>query len=197
MGRKALCACRCGAQAGEVKAVLETEEVILRGAVKRRIPIAAITDIRVVAESLHLVAGGEAVVLELGAVEATRWAKKLTTPPPPLRQKLGVGPDRLAYVVGKIAGTPLAEALAGACAAIPAGARVMVAVVRDEAELKRALATHAALPAGATIWVVYGKGRKAAFGENAVRAEMRGNGFIDTKVSGVSGELSATRYIRR
>src|SRR5580698_2593251 len=34
MGREALCTCRCGADAGEVKALLETEEVILRGAVK-------------------------------------------------------------------------------------------------------------------------------------------------------------------
>jgi hypothetical protein len=108
-----------------------------------------------------------------------------------------VGPDCLTFVVGEIDGTPLAEALAGVCAKVPSAARVMVAVVRDEAELKRALATHAALPAGAAIWVVYGKGRAAAFGENAVRALMRENGFIDTKISGVSEELSATRYIRR
>jgi hypothetical protein len=197
MGREALCACRCGAEAGEVKALLETHEVILRGAVKRRIPIASMTDIRVVGESLHLAAGTEAVALELGGVEAARWAAKLTTPPPSLRQKLGVGPDCLAFVVGDIDGTPLAEALAGVCARAPATARVMVAVVRDEAALKRSVATHASLPAGAAIWVVYGKGRTAAFGEGAVRTFMRAHGFIDTKISGVSQALSAMRYIRR
>jgi len=197
MGREALCTCRCGAEAGEVKALLETDAVILRGAVKRRIPIASITDIRVDAESLHLAAGGEAVVLELGGAEAARWATKLATPAPSLRQKLGVGPDCLAFVVGEIGGTPLAEALAEAlarmCAKVPSAARAMVAIVRDEAELSRALATHATMPAGAAIWVVYGKGRAARFGEGAVRAFMRGNRFIDTKVSGVSQELSATK----
>jgi len=197
MGREALCTCRCGAEAGEVKALLETGEVIPRGAVKRGIPIASITDIRVVGESLHLAAGAEAVVLELGGVEAARWAAKLATPPPSLRQKLGVGPDCLAFVVGEIDGTPLAEALAGVCARGSTAAGVMLAVVRDAAELKRAVAAHGSLPAGAAIWVVYEKGRTTAFGEGAVRAFMRGNGFIDTKVSGVSQAVSAMRYIRR
>jgi hypothetical protein len=180
-----------------VKALLETDTVILRGAVKRRIPIPSITDIRVNADSLQLTAAGAAVVLELGGAEAARWATKLAMPAPSLRQKLGVGPDSPAFVIGEIGGTPLAEALAGVSAKVPSAARVMVAMVRDEAELNRALATHATLPAGAAIWVVYGKGRAALFGEGAVRALMRGNGFIDTKVSGVSQTLSATRYIRR
>jgi hypothetical protein len=70
MGREARCGCRCGAETGEVKALLETEELILRGAVKRRIPIASITGIRVDAGGLHFTADSEAVVLELGSAEA-------------------------------------------------------------------------------------------------------------------------------
>ena len=194
MGREARCACRCGAEAGEVKVLLETEEVILCGTMKRRIPIASITDIRVAGEALHSTAGVEAVVLELRGAEAGRWAAKLATPPPSLRQKLGVGPDCLAIVVGKIDGTPLAMALEGVCAEAQAAARVMVAVVEYEADLRAATAQ---LPPGMAIWVVYGKGRRAAFGENAVRAVMRGDGFIDTKIAAVSTDLSAMRYIRR
>ncbi len=47
------------------------------------------------------------------------------------------------------------------------------------------------------VWIVHGKGKAAVFGDNAVRAAMRAEGWIDIKACAVSETLSATRYKRR
>jgi hypothetical protein len=76
------------------------------------------------------------------------------------------------------------------------GASLLIVQAADEGALKTALA--ASEGSTAPFWIVHGKGKAAAFGDNApVRALMRGRGFIDTKVSAVSDALSATRYVRR
>jgi hypothetical protein len=72
-----------------------------------------------------------------------------------------------------------------------------VAVVADAAALEHALRLHEALPSGAPIWVIHGKGSRSPFGEAAVRRIMREAGYLDTKVSAVSDTRSATRYSRR
>ncbi|TWB16767.1 hypothetical protein FBZ89_113177 [Nitrospirillum amazonense] len=183
--------------AGEVKALLESRELILRGEVRRTVPVAAIIAVTVEGDDLVLSTPDGPLILTLGADAATRWAKKLTTPPPSLAQKLGVGPATPVLVIGTVDDPALAEALADAVAATPAEARLALAVVRNAADLERAVAAHAALPPGAALWLIHGKGPKATFGEAPVRAWMRATGFMDTKVSAVSATLSATRYTIR
>ena len=79
----------------------------------------------------------------------------------------------------------------------PAEATICIAVTPDEHSLASAIATHTKAPPGTMLWVVHGKVRDAAFGENAVRSFMRANGHIDNKVSAVSDALTATRHARR
>ncbi|TWB63357.1 hypothetical protein [Nitrospirillum viridazoti] len=180
--------------AGEVKALLESRELILRGEVRRTVPVAAITAVTVEGDDLVLSTPDGPLILTLGADAATRWARKLTTPPPSLAQKLGVGPATPVLVIGTVDDPALAEALAGAVATTPAEACLALAVVRNAADLERAVAAHAALPPSAALWLIHGKGPKATFGEAPVRAWMRATGFMDTKISAVSATLSATRY---
>ena len=52
MGREATCHCRVGAQAATAKALLESSALILRGAVKRHYPLAAIAQISATTPSL-------------------------------------------------------------------------------------------------------------------------------------------------
>lgn len=197
MGLEASCACRWPGGAGEVKALLESRELILRGALRRRLAVPALTAIRVEGESLCFETGGETIALDLGAGRAALWQRKLTTPPPSLAAKLGIGPEAKALVIGAVPDEALTAALDGAVAEDPMSARSSLAVVTSEAELSAALETHAAVPAGAPIWIVYGKGRQAVLGEAAVRSYMRTHGYIDSKVSAVSETLSATRFARR
>ena len=83
--------------------------------------------------------------------------------------------------------------MTGAIAAPGEDAGLSLAVIRDEAALRSALRRHESVT---PIWIVHEKGRKAAFGEGPVRSFMRGAGYFDNKVSGVSEGLSATRYAR-
>jgi len=191
MGREVTCLCRCGAEQGEVKALLESAEIILRGAIRRRVPLSDVSAIRTDGAHLMFKAGRDHVVLEIGAAEAAKWAEKMTTPPPSLRDKLGLNGDAKALVVGKVSDDALKVALSGATVKDPAKAAMVVAIVLDDDGLEAAVkASAGALP----VWIVHGKGKGAAFGEAKVREGMRARGFIDTKVAAVSEALTATRY---
>jgi hypothetical protein len=196
MGAEALCLCQWPGGESEVKALLETRDLILRGTLSRKLPFSAITELRVEGDRLRFSAEGEAFALLLGADRAARWAAKIANPPS-LATKLGLGPALKVQVIGVVDDPALAEALVGAVAEQPTDAGMTLAIVTDEPSLRTALGRHEATLPGAAIWIVHGKGRSERIGDNAVRTVMRGLGYIDTKISAVSGALSATRYTRR
>ena len=196
MGREARCHARWSGGEGEVKALLETHEVILRGDLRRTLPLSEIAP-RVEGEALVLSAGGEEIALDLGAQAAASWARKIQAPPTSLADKLGVGPQCRALVCGEIEDAQLEEALRAALAPSPGEAHLTVAVVQSEAALDAALACHRQLPEDAPIWIVYVKGKASPYGEATVRTAMRSAGYIDTKTASVSGALTGTRFSRR
>ncbi len=200
MGREATCAARVGQEsADEVKALLESTAIVLRGALKRRWALAALQQLRVEDQSLCFEADGEAVALALGEAEAARWLKKLQTPPPTLAAKLGISPETPALLMGPTRGTldpALAEALGQGLTGNPRTARMLVAVVQSPAELARMADFHADMICK-TVWVVHPKGPAAYPSDGEVRAEMRSRGYVDNKTSAVSEQLTATRYVRR
>lgn len=196
MGREALVPCRWNGRSAEVKALLESRELILRGELKGRFAIAEMTEIGVEGEELHFRVGGDSLALALGADLATSWAKKLATPPPTLAQKLGIVGEARVLAIGEATEPTLLEALADARTTDAKAAQLSLAIVATTAELQDALTIHESLPVGTPIWIVHGKGPRAAFGEAPVRQAMREAGYRDNKVSAVSETLSATRYAR-
>ncbi len=197
MGREATCICRVGAETASAKAQLESTTLVLRGALRRRYEIAALQDISVVGDELRFTVGGEAVALALGAVESGRWAAKLRTPPPSLAQKLGLGADVKALVLGPLNDAALAAALQGAVAEKPHQAQMLVAVVHSLQALQAMVETHRSLLPGRPVWVVHGKGRDTALGDSLVRQTLRAQGYVDSKTAAVSETLTATRYALR
>jgi hypothetical protein len=196
MGREALCVCHVGTETASVKAVLESSALILRGTIKRSYALANLRDIRVAGGQLHFTAGAEAVALELGEAESRRWALKVSTPPPTLASKLGVGPEALAMVTGRLDDAALVAALQGAQARRAADATVLVAVVHSQADLAAAIATHGKMACRA-VWIVHPKGRGADPSDTVVRQTLRAHGYMDNKTTAVSDTLTATRYARR
>jgi hypothetical protein len=194
VGREVRCRCRWNSDTGEVKALLESREIILRGHFNMRIALSSISEVRVDAEGLRFKVGSESLVFELDASEAVQWASRITKPPPTLRSKLGLGAIAKVLVLGRIRDPALKDALRGAHTRIPAQARMVVAVVEDESELAIAARALEALPPHSFLWIVHGKGPGVDFGESRVRAGMRARGFIDSKVTAVSSTLTATRY---
>jgi len=196
MGREAQCSAHVGAETAAVKALLESSGVILRGGIRRSYALADLQSVQVAGEQLRFSAGGEAVALDLGNAEAQRWLKKLTTPPPTLAAKLGVGPASPAWVIGPLDDVALAEALQGARTRSVSKASCLVAVVFSGDELQAAVQLHQTLPCPA-LWVVHPKGAAASLGDTQVRQTLRGCGYVDNKSTAVSAALTATRYTRR
>jgi hypothetical protein len=66
MGREAVCTCDWAGTVAEVKALLETNEIILRGAMRKRIPFSEIKNVNAKPDRLCFNVAGEAVQLALG-----------------------------------------------------------------------------------------------------------------------------------
>ena len=195
MGREATCQAQVGAEAVTVKALLETQALMLRGGLRRRWPLSALQQLQVADQALQFHADGETVRLQLGAAEAGRWLLKIQTPPPSLAAKLGLGPAAPVWLFGPADDAALAQALAGATTNDPAAATQMLAVVLSAADLEAALQVHAGL-ACPGLWLVHAKGRGAALGDTAIRAQLRERGYADNKTCAVSDSLTATRWRR-
>jgi hypothetical protein len=175
-----------------VKALLESEGIILRGEVRGKLPRAGLMGWRVEGEDLCLRSDGEPLVLTLGAREAAAWVKALETPLPSLAQKLGVSGAARAWVIGGPAPEEIAVAVAGAEVAGPEAAAVIVAVLTGPGDLPAAVAAGQAH--GLRVWCVHGKGKGAAVPDAAVRAAFRAAGWVDIKASAVSDGFTATLY---
>ena len=196
MGREVQCACRWGGESGAVKALLESDEIIVRGDIKHRVRLAQITNARVDDEGLQFTVGGHAVTLAMTGSEATHWQKKINTPPPSLREKLGLKGSSKALVLGEINDASLREALEGFTATTPKDAAMVIALAQDDGQLAAAAQAHSLLATNSFVWIVHGKGKATRFGETPVREGMRSRGFIDTKVAAVSASLTASRFSR-
>ena len=196
MGREARCPCRWAGGEGEVKALLETDVLVLRGALRRNIPRSDISRARVVGDALRLTAGGEELTLALGAKAASSWLEALKAGPPSLAKKLGIGSGTRVHLVAPLDAPELKEAVREAVRTSASEADLVLARVKDETSARRAADVHRAAPAAAALWVVFAKGKTSPFGEAAVRAVLRGRGLMDTKVASVSATLTAARYLR-
>ncbi len=194
MGLEAETTCTVSGKIFAVKALLESTELILRGALKRKLPIAALKHVTVKNTALTFTAEGESFALALGAAKSAAWAKKIAAPPPSLAKKLGISVEAMAFVIGAHDDAELDAALKGNTTATPKQAALFIAVVRSEAELDAALKAYG--KAQVPLWLINFKGPKSALGENTIREKLRALGFKDTKTCAVSAALSGTRYNR-
>ena len=198
MGREAVCTCDWAGEVTEVKALLEAGELILRGGLRKRIPFNQLQRVRAISDRLCFKADGEAVELVLGASAAAKWAEAITTPTPSLARKLGISSATVVRSIGNIDDANLKAALAEA-AGISATAPDLVVACVDTPESLHRVPEQAMeqLLAGVPIWIVYPKGPGHALNETAIRALLRSNGMMDTKVASVSSTLTALRFNRR
>lgn len=192
MGREAEGQALWRGETGAVKALLESDGIILRGDVRAKLPRVGLMGWRVEGEDLCLRADGEPLVLTLGAKEAAAWVKALDKPVPTLAAKLGISATARAWLIGGPPPEEIAVAVAGCRAEGPGDAALIVAVLTGPGDLETALAAGQAH--GLRVWCVHGKGKGAAVGEAAVRAAFRAAGWMDIKSSAVSEAFSATLY---
>jgi hypothetical protein len=195
MGREAVTQVEYAGRSGQGKVLLESEGLILRAPLSARIPRDGISDLAVDGEALTGFGPDGAFRLSLGATEAARWKAALEKPLPTLAEKLGLKPGVTVWTSGDFDTPELATALSGVARVAPATADLRLIRAESLGALMRGLDESAV--SSAPVWIVHGKGRAAALGDNAVRQVMRDLGHVDVKVSAVSADLSATRYVKR
>lgn len=193
MGREATARITFGGQSAPGKILLESQELILRGTLRARIPRQDITGFAVEGDDLVLQTRQGPIRAGLGNRQAALWLKALAKPPPSLAAKLGISPETPARLLDGVTDPALRAALTGCTA--PDG-RLLIAEIADSATLDRALAALAD-PGLAAFWAVTVKGRTAPLPEATLRSRLRAAGFIDTKTCAVSETRTATRFQRR
>jgi hypothetical protein len=198
MGREAECKCDWKGTAERVKALLEPPELILRGAIRRRIPFSAMRNLHADDGNLSFNLGEEKVCLALGGRMAEKWAQAMQAPPPTLAKKLGIAPGSTVRIIGTIDDDALRSALREAQTIARGRSDVIVARVNTRAELEGAFEKAVDLVKdGAPIWIVYRKGPGHPIGEADVRATGLAAGVVDVKVASVSPQLTALKFVKR
>jgi hypothetical protein len=195
MGREAVVPIEVGRVSGEAHVLLESQELIVRGELRRRITKADMTSVKVDGDWLCFKHNGEQIKLGLGGKTAKAWADSIAKPPPSLRAKLGLDKGGRAFVAGTVDDTELAAALNGVTTSDAQSASMIIVRINSAADLKAAVAAHkhlAALP----FWTIYPKGKGVSFGDTAIREALRALGYRDSKSCAVSETLTATRYGR-
>jgi hypothetical protein len=195
MGREAVCTCDWAGEVTEVKALLETSEIILRGGIRKRIPFSELQHVNVISDRLCFKAGDEKVELILGSPIAEKWAAVLTSQPTPLSKKLGITSNTVVQAMGNSDDEKLNAALAEAAQIATRNADLIVACVDRPESLDAALnKALKQLLRGTPIWFVYPKGPGLPLKESAIRTLLRSHGMMDTKVASVSDKLTAIRF---
>src|SRR5688572_6028307 len=162
MGIETTCRVETDAGTGDAKVLLETEELIVRGAFKTRIPLKTVESSDLDGRKLIVSHGNSRTVLHLGP-EAARWADRILNPRTRL-EKLGVKPG-IAVSCQGIADPALQDELTAAGATVSWGRirkdsdLILLGVERDAAVSPIAPAVASLRPNGA-IWVIHPKGKE-------------------------------------
>lgn len=195
MGREAICTCDWAGEVTEVKALLETNEIILRGGLRKRLPFHQVSQVKTVADRLCFNVDGERVELFIGSPAAEKWAATITSPPPSLAKKLGITPQTVVRTIGNLCDQNLKQALSEAARISARNADILVACVDSPESLRVSLEQGKVdLAKGKPMWVVYAKGPGHAINETMIRSLLRANGMMDTKVASVSAKFTALRF---
>jgi hypothetical protein len=200
MGRETTCQCDWAGVTANVKALLETNELILRGELRRKIPFADLKNVEAHADRLTFKVGRESVQLFLGQdssgkPQAEKWAAAIKAGPVPLAKKLGITADSTVHTIGDIDDESINEALANAAQLSSKNPSLIVARVDTPADLDAAFTqSKSQLAAGTPIWLIYPKGPGHPLNESMIRAAVLPRGLVDTKVAAVSAKLTAIRF---
>ena len=195
MGREATCKCNWAGATGNVKALLETSELILRGEIRKRIPFAELRDVAVRSGRLCFTVAGEPVQLFLGAAQAEKWAAALKAGPAPLARKLGITSQTVVQTIGSVHDEALQSALAETSQISNRNPDLIVACVETPQDLEAAIeSAKSQISKSVPVWVVYPKGPGHPLNESLIRSALLAQGMVDTKVAAVSDRLTAIRF---
>jgi hypothetical protein len=196
MGLEATCRVRTGATTHEAKVLLETDELIVRGADRQRIPLSSVSNVAAANGELRVDHEGGTLVLDLGDA-AGKWAERIRSPRT-LLDKLGVRPGQTISVSGVIDDGFL-EQLAGSGARVRTrrlekNSDIVFLAATTPRDLGKLGAAAKAIKRDGAIWVVHPKG-KGALRDTEIFAVAKDVGLTATKVARFSATHTAEKLV--
>jgi hypothetical protein len=189
MGREARCVVQRDGERAEAKALLETDELIVRSPFRIAVPRREITAARAEGDHLTVEWPDGSVDLELGEREAARWAHEIANPKT-LADKLGVKPGQRVLLVGD----PDAE-LVGAGTRVEQGpADVVFVAIESTGDLALIGSLQHEIASDGAIWTIRPKGR-ADLTEAMVIGAGRDAGLTDIKIAKISDTHTAMKFV--
>jgi len=197
MGQEIQCQVRVGKTLGTGKVLLESAELIFRGAdLRLKIPFRQMTSVEAVDGWLRVQSPDGSAAFHLGP-QAARWADKIKNPKS-LIDKLGVKPGMRASVLG-IRDNNFLRDLKNRTSDIsedkPAKDSDLIFFGAERADaLEKLRALSPSLKPDGAIWVVYPKGQKHITESNVFAVGKRA-GLVDVKVASFSATHTALKFV--
>jgi hypothetical protein len=195
MGNEANCAVRISGKRRRGKALLETAELVFRGAEFRlRIAFGEIRGVTAGNGELRVKTKDGLAVFELGTA-AEKWREKILHPKS-RAEKLGIQAGLGVFVSGELDEEFRRELLkAGTLKKKSAeGADLIFLATSERSRLDQVSQIAGRMKGPAALWVVYPKGRKEPT-ENDVLQAGREAGLKDVKVVGFSASHTALKFV--
>ena len=189
MGREAQCRVDFGPESSRGQALLETSEVLFRGAFRLRIPFQDIRALDAADGRLRIQFSGGSAVFHLGDA-ARQWAARIRNPPS-LLDKLGVKAGMKVRLIGPLEDEFRRELSERGAALARSKAELVFLAVQQKDDLVEL----AYLTAG-PVWVIYPKGIQAVRA-NEVRTAGLAAGLVDIKVCAFSATHTALKFTPR
>jgi hypothetical protein len=194
MGNEALCRVEVDGKSAEAKVLLETSELIVRGAIKLRIPFTEIEKVDATDGVLRVHWGGREGRFSVGS-QASKWAEKIRNPKS-VFDKLGVKPGQRITALGALDDDFVAQlAEVGEVSRRPRNNSDLVFYAvwrRDQLDKIRPL-RELLTPTGA-LWVIRPKAAEAV-SEADVMAAGKAAGLVDVKVVRFSETHTAEKFV--
>jgi len=183
----------------EATVLLETDELIVRGEARIRVPRESIERVTRREGTVSITSSGAIVSLTLGPDAAAKWQKKLEEAPKRLIDKLDVKPGSKVWLFG-VSDAALEQQLGERTDQVSRGRTakqcdVVFVGVESSDELGRIDRALPALAEGGTIWVIHPKGHDGV-ADTAIFARARALGLTYTKVARVSSTHTAEKLVR-
>ncbi len=174
----------------EINALLESDELIIRGPYKMRAKFSQLQNISAQGDELFFDFGGDSFRLELGE-NAQKWHKKIISPPKPLHEKLGLKPETKISAFNNLDSVALNHAIS-ANLSKPNDAQILIAQITSKQDIESLIDANS--KALLSVWLVNVKGKNSPFNENQIREIMRANLYIDIKTCAIDDVFSGTFY---
>jgi hypothetical protein len=188
-----------GVREADATVLLETDDLVVRGEARVKIPRTSIQDVKTRGDTLTVVSPRATVVMTLGAASAAKWAKKIQEPPKQLIDKLDVKPTAKVWLYGVDDETLIAQTAARAAktsdGSSASGCDVVFVNVPSEKHLDRIDRALKAMNDDGAIWVVHPKGAKGV-ADTTIFARAKTLGLAYVKVARISDTLTAEKLVR-